>query len=186
MEMVQNQYTLSGHWAADGNTHVNTAKLWSNYFSPELQGKFTDAGSTGDPMAFGAWAVFALGTPDSTDAVKASPTRAASTTGKCGFTKAISGGVLNGAREVAGTIGAIDLTVPNRVAFTYDVVVPVSLTEQGNAEGVLTAVLKVDLSFVPNPNARPGKPDFLINSINNALGGTTAGLLTNHSDLLHL
>lgn len=34
---------LSGKWAEDGNSHVNTAKLWANYSSPDLQNKLTQA-----------------------------------------------------------------------------------------------------------------------------------------------
>ena len=183
--MVQSQYSLSGKWSEDGNSHVNTARLWANYFSPELQQRLTEAGNTGDASAFGAWAVFALGSPDSSDAIKASPSCAAATSGLCAFTLPIDDSTI-GARQIAGGTqsGSMDLTVPNRVAFNYDVVVPVSLKEHNNAEGVLKGVLQVDLSFVPNPVPGPGKPDFLINSVNNVFEGASADLLSNSPELL--
>jgi hypothetical protein len=102
----------------------------------------------------------------------------------CAFTELIEGVQGNGARQIVGQIRDMDLSVPHKVAFNYDVTVPVSLTEHDNAEGVLTGVLQVNLSFVPNPNPGPGKPDFLINSVNNVLEGAKADLLANHPDLL--
>lgn len=178
--MVENQYSLSGQWTADGNDHANTAKLWSNYFSQDLQDKLTSAGSTGDVTGFANWAAFALAPPDSTDAIKASPTCAASESGTCAFK---SQGA-DGSFMTIGEASMLDLTVPNRVAYDRQVAVPVSLTAHGNAEGVMTGILKVDLTFVPNPNPGPGKPEFLINSVNNKLEGPTADLLSNHPELL--
>ena len=78
----------------------------------------------------------------------------------------------------------MNLSVPNEIAFNYDVAVPVSLTDRANAEGVLTGVLQVHLSFVPNPSLDPGEPDFLINSVNNVFEGANADLLATHPNLL--
>lgn len=102
----------------------------------------------------------------------------------CAFTEPITDGAHPGARQLVGTISALYLTLPNRVAFNYDVAVPVSLTGQGNAEGVLKGTLQVSLSFVPNPDPGPGEADFLIDSVNNLLEGATADLLSNYPDLL--
>lgn len=100
----------------------------------------------------------------------------------CAFTEPITDGAHPGARQLV-TISALYLTPPNRVAFNYDVAVPVSLTGQGNAEGVLKGTLQVSLSFVPNPDPGPGEADFL-HSVNNLLEGATADLLSNYPDLL--
>lgn len=179
-QMVKNKYTLSGGWSNDGNSPADIAKLWANYFSPELQDKLKQVGKTGNANGYAAWAIFALGSPDSSDQVKASPACAASRSNMCSFLEDKQ----NGTKALAGDInGIIDTSVPNKVSFDYDVVVPVSLKDQGNAEGVLSGVLKVNLSFVPNPNPGPGKPDFLINSVNNVLEGTKVDLLTAHPEL---
>jgi hypothetical protein len=47
----------------------------------------------------------------------------------------------------------------------------------------MTGTLNVELTFVPNSNPGPGKPEFLINSVNNVLEGATADLLSNHPEL---
>ncbi len=181
--MVQNKYTLSGGWSNDGNSPADIAKLWANYFSPELQDKLKQVGKTGDASGYAAWAIFALGSPDSSDPVKASPACAASLSDMCTFLQDKQ----NGTKALAGDVnGPIDTSVPNKVSFNYDVAVPVSLKDQGNAEGVLTGALKVNLSFVPNPSPGPGKPDFLINSVNNVLEGTKVDLLTAHPELTPL
>ncbi len=51
----------------------------------------------------------------------------------------------------------------------YDLTVPVSLTDHGNAEGVLKGLLKVDVTFVENPTPRDGRPPFLTDAIKNDL-----------------
>jgi hypothetical protein len=176
-ELVTNRYSLSGQWKADGAVHANTAKLWDKRLSESLKAKLTAAGKDGDVSGFGTWAVLALPGPDSTEAVKASPTCAEAPEPHCLILQETGGD--QGAMKQAGgpQLATMDQSVPNRVAFDYDVVVPVSLTEKGNAEGVMKGVLKVDLSFVPNPNPGAGGPDFLIDSIKNQLTGTSTAEL---------
>ncbi|MDQ0664743.1 hypothetical protein QFZ35_003241 [Arthrobacter ulcerisalmonis] len=176
--MVTDKYTLSGQWVEDGATHANTATLWSNYFSQELQDKLTAAG-TGDITNFANWAIFALAAPGSTDNVKASPACVASPAAACTFLTQEP----DGSFTMIGETLSMDISVPDRIAYNRTVAVPVSLTSQGNAEGVMTGTLKVDLSFVPNPNPGPGKPEFLINSVNNALADVKTDLLSNHPEL---
>jgi hypothetical protein len=176
-ELVTNRYSLSGQWKADGAVHANTAKLWDKRLSESLKAKLTAAGKDGDVSAFGTWAVLALPGPDSTEAVKASPTCAEAPELHCLILQETGGD--QGAMKQAGgpQLATMDQSVPNRVGFDYDVVVPVSLTEKGNAEGVMKGVLKVDLSFVPNPNPGAGGPEFLIDSIKNQLTGTSTAEL---------
>jgi hypothetical protein len=176
-ELVTNRYSLSGQWVADGAVHANTAKLWDKRLSEGLKAKLTAAGKDGDVSGFGTWAVLALPGPDSTEAVKASPTCAEAPEAHCLILQETGGD--QGAMKQAGgpQPATMDQSVPNRVAFDYDVVVPVSLTEKGNAEGVMKGVLKVDLSFVPNPNPGAGGPEFLIDSIKNQMTGTTTETL---------
>ncbi|MDQ0850307.1 hypothetical protein QFZ65_002245 [Arthrobacter sp. B3I9] len=176
-ELVTNRYSLSGQWKADGAVHANTAKLWDKRLSESLKAKLTAAGKDGDVSGFGTWAVLALPGPDSTEAVKASPTCAEAPEPHCLILQETGGD--QGAMKQAGgpQLATMDQSVPNRVAFDYDVVVPVSLTEKGNAEGVRKGVLKVDLSFVPNPNPGAGGPEFLIDSIKNQLTGTSTAEL---------
>jgi hypothetical protein len=178
-ELVTNKYSLSGQWMADGAVHANTARLWDKWLSENLKARLTGAGRDGDVSGFGAWAVLALPGPDSTDAVKASPTCAEVPEAHCLILQETGGGGDQGAMKQAGgpRPATLDQSVPNSVAFDYDVVVPVSLTGKGNAEGVLKGVLKVDLGFVPNPDPGRGGPDFLIDSIKNQLTGTSTAEL---------
>ncbi|MET3922413.1 hypothetical protein [Arthrobacter sp. UYEF20] len=182
-ELVTNKYSLSGLWIEDGGSHANTAKLWDNRFSDNLKAKLIAAGKDGDVSTFGNWAVFALPGPDSKDAVKASPACAAAPETHCLFIQEIDGDT--GAMQQAGGAqeATMDLSVPNRIAFDYDVVVPVSLTEKGDAEGVMKGVLKVELTYVPNPNLAAGGPDFLIDSVNNKLTGAETDVLAGSPDL---
>ncbi|MGY2745564.1 hypothetical protein ACQCSU_06335 [Pseudarthrobacter sp. O4] len=182
-ELVTNKYSLSGQWVEDGGSHAITAKLWDNRFSDNLKAKLIAAGKDGDVSTFGNWAVFALPGPDSKDAVKASPACAAAPETHCLFIQEIDGDT--GAMQQAGGAqeATMDQSVPNRVAFDYDVVVPVSLTEKGNAEGVMKGVLKVEMTYVPNPNLAAGGPDFLIDSINNKLTGAETDVLAGSPDL---
>ena len=174
---MTNQYSLSGQWVADGGSHAGTAKLWQNRLSDNLKAKLTAAGKDGDVSGFGSWAVIALPGPDSTEAVKASPTCAAASEPHCLLIQE-TGGEQGTMTQAGGPqLATLDQSVPNRVAFTYDVAIPVSLTGKGNAEGVMKGVLKVDLSYVPNPNPAAGGPEFLIDSIKNELTGTTTDVL---------
>lgn len=66
---------------------------------------------------------------------------------------------------------------------SYDLTVPVSLTDHGNAEGVLKGLLKVDITFVENPTPGGGHPPFLIDSIKNDLVDANADLATNFPEL---
>ena len=183
-ELVTNKYSLSGQWTADGGVHANTAKLWDKRLSENLKAKLTAAGKDGDVSGFGSWAVLALPGPDSTEAVKASPACAAVTETHCLLLQDVAGD--EGAMKQAGgpQLATMDQSVPNRVAFDYDVVVPVSLTGKGNAEGVMKGVLKVDLSYVPNPDPAAGGPEFLIDSIKNELTGTTTDVLASSPGLV--
>ena len=176
-ELVTNKYSLSGQWFADGAVHANTAKLWGNRLSDNLKAKLTAAGKDGDVSGFGSWAVLALPGPDSTEAVKASPSCAEAPEAHCLLLQETGGD--DGAMKQAGGLrpDTMDQSVPNRVAFDYDVVVPVSLTGKGNAEGAMKGVLKVDLTFVPNPNPGAGGPEFLIDSIKNQMTGITSDVL---------
>lgn len=171
-ELVTNRYSLSGQWVEDGGGHAGTAKLWETRLSANLKAKLTAAGKDADVSGFGAWAVFALPGTGSTEPVKASPACAAATEPHCLLLQEIEGEV--GAMKQAGgpQPGSLDQTVANRVAFNYDVAVPVSLTAKGDAEGVLRGVLKVDLTYVPNPDPAAGGPAFLIDAIRNDLTGT--------------
>lgn len=182
-ELVTNRYSLSGQWVADGSSHANTAKLWGTRLSDSLKAKLTAAGKDGDVSTFGNWAVFALAGPDSKEAVKASPACAATMETHCLLIQEVDGET--GAMQQGGGAqpATIDQSVPNRVAFDFDVVVPVSLTEKGNAEGVMKGVMKVDLTYVANPNAASGGPEFLIDSIKNELTGTTTDVLTSSPGL---
>jgi hypothetical protein len=183
-ELVTNQYSLSGQWVADGGSHAATARLWENRLSDNLKAKLTAAGKGADVSAFGAWAVIALPGPDSTEAVKASPTCAAAAEPHCLLIQE-TGGEEGSMTQAGGPrLETMDQSVPNRVAFTYDVSIPVSLTGKGNAEGVMKGVLKVDLSYVPNPNPAAGGPVFLIDSIKNELTGTTTDVLANTPGLM--
>ena len=190
-KMTANGYTLSGQWTLDGNTQANTAKLWDNYFSDELKSKLTAAGKDGDLKGFGTWSVFAVAPADSKDAIKASPSckPAFAMCALAAPSQPMPGAIIDtttpGSMGVVGGSRAetMNLLTPNRIAFDFDVVVPVSLTEQGNAEGVLRGLLKVDLTFVENPTPAGGRPKYLINSVNNNLIDAKADLLTNNPDL---
>ena len=48
----------------------------------------------------------------------------------------------------------------------------------------MKGVLKVDLSFVPNPTPGGGRPEFLIDSIKNQLTGTTTDVLSSTPGLM--
>jgi hypothetical protein len=183
-ELVTNQYTLSGQWVADGASHASTAKLWENRLSDNLKAKLTAAGKGGDVSGFGSWAVIALPGPDSTEAVKASPTCVAASEPHCLLIQE-TGGEQGTMTQAGGPqLATLDQSVPNRVAFIYDVAIPVSLTGKGNAEGVMKGVLKVDLSYVPNPNPAAGGPEFLIDSVKNELTGTTTDVLASTPGLM--
>ena len=178
--LVSNPYTLSGQWTLDGNDHANTARLWDNYFSDALKEKLKAAGTDGDISGFGNWAVFALAPDDSSDAIKASASCTPELE-KCWFLAKKDGGlstVDNPDYQEMFTPG------PNQFIQKYDVVIPVSLTEQGNAEGFLTASLKLDLTFVENPTPGDGRPAYLIDSVNNELLDAQADLLSNRPDLV--
>lgn len=178
--LVTNPYTLSGQWTLDGNDHANTAKLWENYFSDGLKEKLTAAGTSGDVAGFGMWAVFALAPVESTDGIKASAS-CKPDMDKCWFLANKDGNL-----QTVDNPKYDETFAPasNQVIQAYDVVIPVSLTEQGNAEGFLSATLKLDLTFVENPTPGDGRPAYLIDSVNNELIGAQVELLTNRPDLV--
>ncbi|MCQ2001315.1 hypothetical protein [Arthrobacter zhaoxinii] len=175
-----NAYGLSGQYTLDGNDPANIAKLWSNYFSDDLLAKLTAAGVNGDVSGFGSWAIMALAPSDSTDPIKASPSCSMEFT-SCNLVTTAA----DGSRSVSGNTRyeTLDTSVPNRVAYDYDLMVPVSLTDHGNAEGVLKGLLKVDITFVENPTPGDGRPPFLIDSIKNDLVDANADLATNFPEL---
>ena len=177
-KVTENPYSLSGQWTLDGNDSANTAQLWANYFSDGLRAKLTEAG-TGDISGIAPWSVMALAPPESSDAIKASP----SCTTEFDSCSLII--IHEGSGQLASDMRreSVDQSEPNRVAFDYDFSVPVSLTEHGNAEGILKGLLKVDVTFVPNPTPGDGRAPFLIDSIRNNVVDTNADLASNFPDL---
>lgn len=172
-------YGLSGQWTLDGNDSANTAKLWANYFSDDLKAKLTEAG-TGDISGIAPWAMMALAPPESSDAIKASPSCTVDFD-SCSFFMIQADGT--GQQTGSYNRDTVDQSVPNRVAFDYDFTAPVSLTEQGNAEGVLKGLLKLDVTFVPNPTPGDGRAPYLIDSVNNNVVDANADLASNFPEL---
>ena len=133
------------------------------------------------------WAVLAIAPPESADSIKASPSCKASFS-RCSFTEAITDSPgMQGARQMVGGMapGSFPNTqTPNRVTYDSSVVAPVSLTDQGNAEGVLRGLLKVDLTFVENPTPGDGRPKYLIDSVNNELTDARTDLLASSPELM--
>lgn len=178
--VTSSSYGLSGQYSLDGNDPANTAKLWDNYFSDDLKAKLVAAGPNGDVSGFGAWTMMAVAPPESTDPIKASPSCTMEYDSCSMIIKQADG---SGSKQGGMRYETMDLGTPNRVAYDYDVVVPVSLTEHGNAEGILRGLLKVDITFVENPAPGNGKPPYLIDSVRNELVDANADLATNSPEL---
>lgn len=180
-QMAANPYSLSGQWTLDGNDPANTAKLWDNYFSDDLKAKLTAAGVSGDVTDFGAWTIMALAPPESTDPIKASP-QCTMDYDSCRMI-ALSSDATYMQSQGGIRSETMDFSAPNRITFDYDVVVPVSLTEHQNAEGVLKGLLKVDIAFIENPAPGDGRPPYLIDRVNNELIDANADLASKSPEL---
>lgn len=182
-QVATNPYGLSGQWTLDGNDPANTAKLWANYFSDDLKAKLTAAGVDGDVTGFGAWSLMALAPPESSDPIKASPSCTMDYDNCRIGTKSTDGSMHSQGGIRSETM---DFSVPNRITFDFDVMVPVSLTEHGDAEGILTGLLKADITFIENPTPEDGRPPYLIDMINNELLDANADLASNTPELTFL
>lgn len=178
--VTSSSYGLSGQYSLDGNDPANTAKLWDNYFSDGLKAKLAAAQPNGDVSGFGAWTIMAVAPTESTDPIKAHPSCTMEHDSCSMIIKAADG---SGTKQGGMRYETMDLGTPNRVAYDYDVVVPVSLTDHGNAEGILKGLLKVDITFVENPAPGNGKPPYLIDSVRSELVDANADLATNSPEM---
>lgn len=175
-KVATSSYGLSGQYSLDGNDPGNIGKLWSNYFSDDLKAKLAAAGVNGDLAGFGSWAIMALAPSDSTDPIKAS----ASCTMEFDGCALVTG---TGAPATQVDIDAGGMAADNTVSYGVNLAVPVSLTEQGNAEGVLKGRLTVNVAFVENPTPGDGRAPYLIDSVTNELVDAKADLATASPDL---
>lgn len=178
--LVSNPYGLSGQWSSDGNDPAQIAQLWDNYFSDGLKDKLQAAEPGADLTGVASWALLAVAPPESSDPIKASPSCKPDMK-ECGFLSAKDGGMATVNNPTYDPSGAV--AGPNQFLGTYNLTLPVSLTDHGNAEGYMTAVLKLNLSFVENPTPGDGRAPYLIDSVNNELNDAQADLLSNRPDL---
>lgn len=178
--LVTNPYGLSGQWTADGNDPAHIAQLWKNYFSDGLMEKLQAAEPGSDLTGVANWALLAVAPSESSDSIKASPSCKPDME-MCWFLANKDGGsttVDNQTHDPSAPVAR-----PNQFLGTYDVILPVSLTEQGNAEGYMSAHLKLDLTFVENPTPGDGRASYLIDAVNNELTDAQTDLLSNRPDL---
>lgn len=178
--LVGNSYGLSGQWTTDGNDPAHIAQLWENYFSDSLMEKLRAAEPGSDLTGVANWALLAVAPNDSSDPVKAS---AACKPGMatCWFLSNKDGRMSTVDNPIYAEAPAAG---PNQFLSSYDVILPVSLTEQDNAEGYMSAVLKLNLTFVPNPTPDDGRAPYLIDSVNNELVDAKTDVLSNRPDLV--
>lgn len=175
-KVASSSYGLSGQYSLDGNDPANIGKLWSNYFSDDLKAKLAAAGVNGDMTGFGSWAIMALAPTESTDPVKASASCTVEFDG-CGLVTD------TGAPATQVDIDGGLSSANNAVSYGVNLAVPVSLTDQGNAEGVLKGRLTVNVTFVENPTPGDGRAPYLIDSVTNDLVDAKADLATNSPEL---
>lgn len=182
-QMSTNAYTLSGQYANDGLGYAGAAKLWANYFSDDLLAKLTDVGAEGDVSGFANIVTMAMPPLDVADT--SSPFQASAscrpTASTCLFLRKVGGTVSSAGGIKSDTV---DLSIPNRVAFDYDIAIPISLPDKGHAEGVMSGLLKVEVTFVKNPTPGDGRPAYLIDTVNNSIPDNGFELLSDHPDLI--
>ncbi|MCC3265904.1 hypothetical protein [Arthrobacter gengyunqii] len=175
-KVASSSYGLSGQYSLDGNDPANIGKLWSNYFSDDLKAKLAAAGVNGDVAGFGSWAIMALAPTESTDPIKASASCTMEFDG-CGLVDD------TGAPATKVDFDGGFTSDSNTVSYGVNLAVPVSLTEQGNAEGVLKGRLTVNVAFVENPTPGDGRAPYLIDSVTNELADAQADLATKSPEL---
>ncbi|MCC3295657.1 hypothetical protein LJ756_13620 [Arthrobacter sp. zg-Y411] len=178
--LVTNPYGLSGQWTADGNDPAHIAQLWENYFSDGLKEKLRAAEPGADLTGIANWALLAVAPLESSDAIKASPSCTPDME-SCWLLESRDGRVttVNNPK-----FDPADVAGPNQYLGTYTLTLPVSLSEQDNAEGYMSAELKLNLTFVPNPSPGDGRPPYLIDSVNNQLLNAQTDLLSNRPELV--
>lgn len=175
-KVASSSYGLSGQYSLDGNDPANIGKLWSNYFSDDLKAKLAAAGVDGDLTGFGSWAIMAVAPTESTDPIKASASCTMEFDG-CGLVDD------TGAPATKVDIDGGFTSDGNTVSYGVNLAVPVSLTDQGNAEGVLKGRLTVNVAFVENPTPGDGRAPYLIDSVTNELTDAKPDLATNFPEL---
>ena len=129
-----------------------------------------------DLTGFGSWAIMAVAPTESSDPVKASASCTVEFDG-CGLVDDTGAPATKVDIDAGGTSGN------NSVSYGVNLAVPVSLTDQGNAEGVLKGRLTVNVAFVENPTPGDGRAPYLIDSVTNELVDAKTDLATNSPEL---